>query len=94
MAAWMNQADLGTILLCTVLTITGLTVLSVGIAFAQEAVARKHKRVIAGEPIHRMGETVQRLRRWDQGYSKGLSFSEACHRFCPGSSRCSSRTPI
>jgi len=59
MAAWMNQADLGTILLCTVLTITGLTVLSVGIAFAQEAVARKHKRVIAGEPLHRMGETVQ-----------------------------------
>lgn len=46
MADWMNQADLGTILLCTSVAIVGLTVSNIGLGFAQEAVARKRSRVI------------------------------------------------
>jgi Delta7-sterol 5-desaturase len=51
MAAWMNHASLGTILLSTVLAIPMLTALCVGIGFAQEAVAMKHHRVIFDVPL-------------------------------------------
>lgn len=51
MAEWMNQADLATILLSTVVVVVGLTLLSIGLGFAQEALARRRKRVIFDVPI-------------------------------------------
>ena len=47
----MNHASLGTILLCVALVIPALTLTCIGIGFAQEALAKKHQRLIFDVPL-------------------------------------------
>jgi sterol desaturase/sphingolipid hydroxylase (fatty acid hydroxylase superfamily) len=51
MAAWMNHASLGTIVLGVVLAIPALTSFCVAIGFAQESIAKKRNRLIFDVPL-------------------------------------------